>query len=331
MQDRKRAVGILPGDDGGHADAHVEGVEHFAFGDVCRFGDEIKDRQHAHGAALNFGAHALRQAARDVFKEAAARDVRHGLDRDLLQEREHGLDVDFRRREQRLAEGRTAERLDRRAQVGVLHVEHAAHEGEAVGMYTARRESEDHVARSDGGIVQNFVPVHDADGEAREIVFVHGVEARHLGGLAADERGAGLHAALRHAGDDGSDALRDVLAAGNVVEEEQGLCAAADDVVDAHGDTVDADGVVLVHLKRELQLGADAVRAGDEHRLCDAGQVEGKQPAESADAAEHAVVRGTGNVLLHQLHSAVSGGDVHPGGCVTVTVTVHCAFSPHLS
>ncbi len=65
-----------------------------------------------------------------------------------------------------------------------------------------------------------------------------------LGRLAADQRAAGLLAA-------GGDALdhvgRDVdveLAAGEVVEEEQRLGALHEDVVDAHRDEVDADGVV---------------------------------------------------------------------------------------
>ena len=51
------------------------------------------------------------------------------------------------------------------------------------------------------------------------------------------------------------------LAAGKVVEEKHGLRAAGDNVVDAHGHQVDAHGVVLVHVKGQLQLGAHAVGA----------------------------------------------------------------------
>ena len=65
------------------------------------------------------------------------------------------------------------------------------------------------------------------------------------------------------------DALDDVggdvdveLAAGEVVEEEQRLGALHQDVVDAHRDEVDADGVVAVERERELELGAHAVGAG---------------------------------------------------------------------
>ena len=103
-----------------------------------------------------------------------------------------------------------------------------------------------------------------------------------LSGLTADEGSAGLNTALSHAADDLSDLLGDVLAAGDVVQEEQGLGAAADDIVDAHGNAVDAHGVVLVHQEGQLQLGAHAVGAGDQHGVLDAGQIGGKQAAESA-------------------------------------------------
>ena len=91
----------------------------------------------------------------------------------------------------------------------------------------------------------------------------------------------------------GGDALDDVggdadveALADEVVEEEQRLGALHQDVVDAHRDEIDADRVVPVERERELQLRADAVGAGDEHRLAVAlRQLD--QRAESADAGEH--------------------------------------------
>ena len=88
-----------------------------------------------------------------------------------------------------------------------------------------------------------------------------------LGGLAADERAARLLAAGGDALDDvGGDVDVEPLAH-EVVEEEQRLGALHEDVVDAHRDEVDADRVVAVERERELELGAHAVGAGDEHRL----------------------------------------------------------------
>ena len=67
--------------------------------------------------------------------------------------------------------------------------------------------------------------------------------------ITSDQRTAGLDAALGHARDDGRHPLRDVLAHGDVVQEEQGPRAAAQNVVDAHGHAVDADGVVPARQK----------------------------------------------------------------------------------
>ena len=50
-------------------------------------------------------------------------------------------------------------------------------------------------------------------------------------------------------------------AGGIVVQEEERLGPAGDDVIHAHGNQVDADGVVLVQVKCQLELGADPICA----------------------------------------------------------------------
>ena len=73
------------------------------------------------------------------------------------------------------------------------------------------------------------------------------------------------------------------LAAGEIVEEEQRLRALHHEVVDRHGDEIDADGVVPAGLDRDLDLGADAVGGGDQHRIGEARALEVEQAAEAAD------------------------------------------------
>src|SRR5690606_26596539 len=94
-----------------------------------------------------------------------------------------------------------------------------------------------------------------------------GVHARHLGGFAADQRAAGQFATARDTADDGGRRVDGQLAAGEVVQEEQRLGALHQDVVDAHGHQVDADGVVAVPVEGQLELGSHAVGARDEDRL----------------------------------------------------------------
>jgi ribosomal protein L27 len=54
---------------------------------------------------------------------------------------------------------------------------------------------------------------------------------------------------------------------GDVVEECERFAAGADEVVDAHGDEVDADGVEFLRQRGNLQFRADAVGAGDENGM----------------------------------------------------------------
>ena len=73
------------------------------------------------------------------------------------------------------------------------------------------------------------------------------------------------------------------LAAGEVVEEEQRLGALREQVVDAHGDEIDADGGVPAGLDGDLELGADAVVGGNQDRVREAGRLEIEQRAEAAE------------------------------------------------
>src|SRR5690606_28834993 len=99
------------------------------------------------------------------------------------------------------------------------------------------------------------------------------------------------------------------LAGGEVVQEEQRLGALHQHIVDAHGDQVDADAVVPVQLLRQLELGADAVGAADQHRLAVlARQVE--QGAEAAQAAHHFRAEGALDQGLDALDDFVAGVDV---------------------
>ena len=75
------------------------------------------------------------------------------------------------------------------------------------------------------------------------------------------------------------------LAGGEIVEEEQRLGALHDQVVDAHRDQVDADGIVPVMVDRQLELGADAVVGGDQQRIAVARGARVEEPAEPAEFA----------------------------------------------
>ncbi len=119
-----------------------------------------------------------------------------------------------------------------------------------------------------------------------QVVVIAVVHAGHFGGLAAHQGATGLQATFGDAADHRFGHVHRQLAGGVVVEEEQGLGALHGHVVHAHGDEVDADAVMAAGVDGQAQLGADAVGAGDQHRLAVALR-QAHQRAEAADAGQH--------------------------------------------
>ena len=129
----------------------------------------------------------------------------------------------------------------------------------------------------------------DADGEAGHVEFARGVDGGHFGGFAAEQGAAGLHAAVGDALDDfgGGGGVEGVE--GEVVEEEEGFAALDDEVVDVHGNEVDADGVVFFEGGGDFDFGADAVGAGDEDGVFVVAAEEFFGVVEAEEAGEAAV------------------------------------------
>ena len=76
---------------------------------------------------------------------------------------------------------------------------------------------------------------------------------------------------------------------------------------------VGADGVVHIHLERKLELGADAVHAGNENGIEILGLIHRKQPAVTADLAEHTLGESFVREILDALLGLVRLVDVYAG------------------
>ena len=140
------------------------------------------------------------------------------------------------------------------------------HERVAVAVQAAAAHRDNLVAGADPSRAEHVGGLHDAGRRARDVVLVGLQQPRVLGGLAADERAAGLDAGLGDAPDDRRDPLGYDAAGGDVVGEEPRLCTADDEVVHEHADEVEADRVVHVHRLGDGDLRADAVGAGGQQR-----------------------------------------------------------------
>ncbi len=207
-----------------------------------------------------------------------------------------------------------------------------------VRMQAARFNADDHVAALDGFLaVEHLRFFHHADDGAAQIVFARLIKARHLRRLAADERAIVFRARARETFDDFGENVRLQLAGAEIIEEEQRLRAQHRDVVHAMVHEVRADGVMLVLLKGDLELGADAVHGRHEDGLAIFFYVQREQAAEAADLAEHLAAMRAGEQLRQCGLDAIAQINVHASGGVSFlfhaaeSKTVKCGAGEKIS
>ena len=169
------------------------------------------------------------------------------------------------------------------------------------------------VAHTDARTVHEFGVVHDAHAEAGKVIFPVAVHAGHLGRLAAEEGATRLTATLGDAADDRMGRFHIQTAGGEIIEEKEWQGPLHQDVVDAHGNEVDAHGIVLVEGEGQLELGAHAVGARNEDRVAHAAELRAEQAAEAADIGDDALGVRAGNKMFDAAHEIVARLDVDAG------------------
>ena len=203
--------------------------------------------------------------------------------------------------------------------------ENAADEREAVGVDAVRGESQKGVAGLHGIPGEQGAAFRGADTEPGEVVVPGSVDTGHFGSLPSDE-GAPRHpAASGDAGNDIGADLRVEFAHGEVVEKEQRLCALGQNIVDAHGDKVDADGVVNAGLHRKAHLGAGSVRGRDQDRVAVTRRPRIEETAETAEPGIGAgAPRGSGE-RCRRIDNPASGIEID--ACIPVGEPRHSGHS----
>ena len=177
-------------------------------------------------------------------------------------------------------------------------------------MHAAGGQAQHDIAGRHARTGQDLGFLHRTDREAGQVVLPRRIHARHLGGFSPDQCASGQLTAPRNAANDSGGGVHVQLAACEVVQEKQRFGALHQDVVDTHGDQVDAHGVVHVPLERQLELGADAVCATHQDRLPVAlGHF--KEGAEAADPGQYPFAHGLAGQRLDAFDQRITGVDVH--------------------
>ena len=87
------------------------------------------------------------------------------------------------------------------------------------------------------------------------------------------------------------------------------------DIIDAHGHGVLADGVMPIHQEGDLQLGAYAVGPGHQHRIL-VFVPQGEEAPEAPQVPDDFRTVSSPDTVLHQFYGFIPRIDVHPCICV---------------
>ena len=179
-------------------------------------------------------------------------------------------------------------------------------------MRTTRGKPEQHITRRHPVAANDSCFFDDPHGEARQVVFAIGIHARHLGCFTADQRAARLFTAAGNTAHHTRGGIHIQPATSEVVQKKQRLGALHQNVIDAHGDQINAHGVMTIEGEREFELGAHAVGARHQNGFAIAlGHFE--ERAESPNAREHAVAQGPPGKRLDSVDQRIAGINIHSG------------------
>ncbi len=163
--------------------------------------DQVEDRLRRPGRPVDHGGEAGRQHPSEVGREAAAGDVRERMHVGTGGQSQAVARVDPGGRQQLVGEGTAAE-LRRRSDQRTARCSSRTWRT-SENPLACRPDEPSAMSASPAQTrcgAEHRVGVHHADPGAGDVVLVRAHHARVLGGLAADQRAAGLHASLRDAG-----------------------------------------------------------------------------------------------------------------------------------
>ena len=179
-------------------------------------------------------------------------------------------------------------------------------------MRAATRQAQHHIARCNIIAAQDFRFFNRTHTKPGQVIFACRVHAGHFGGLAANQCAVAQLAALGNAANHSSSYFNIKLAAGKIVQEKQRLCTLHQHIVHTHSHQVNADGVMHLPFKRQLELGAHAVGAADQYRFFKLFR-HFKHRAKAANACEHAFTHGSFSQRLDAFNQRISRINVDTG------------------
>ena len=229
--------------------------------------------------------------ARGVVCDAAAGDVDESAEPAFLMQRLEQRSIAAVRRQQFFIEPPPQFRNAIGKPNPGLVDQHLAGKRIAVGVKAERGQTQDQVAGTNSAAVQDLPLPHPAHDAAGQVVFIRRIKARHLGGLSADERAANFAAGVGKAAHNVGDDLSADFSRCQIVQKEERPRAVHCDVVGRMEHEVACGTFMPVGGKSDLELGAHAVHAGNQHGV-GGKPLEREESSKGTDISQHTGIEG---------------------------------------
>lgn len=303
---------ILGLDDENHADTHVESLTEVSNGDLASLGKPLEDLRNLVRGNVNVGIQVLGQNAGNILVKTTTGNVGQTENEILLNNRKKGLDVDSSRGQERLTHSDASGSPWRLVTVRQTRdLQDLSNKRKAIGVNARRSHAKYDIASSklvEAG--KNLGSLNSTDAGTVAIVVITAVKTRHLSSLTANEGAARLDAALRDTGNKLSSGLAVELARSKIVEEEQGFSTLNNEIIDAHSNEIDADGIVNASGLSNDKLGANTIGGTDKEGILVTSSLEVKDTTKTTNLGISTGSLGSANTGLDLLNKSVAFIDI---------------------
>ena len=174
-----------------------------------------------------------------------------------------------------------------------------------------------HISGFDLAAVYRMVFFYDTHAESGKVIIAGLVHSGHFGGFTTDQRGTGLSATFCYTFDHIGCDISIKRTGGVIVKKKQWFCTQYQYVIDAHGDKVDADGVMFTQLYCQFQFCTHTVSARNQNRMPVAVKRQLEQAAKTAKASHHSGTLCAGDAALYFFDQFIAGIDINTGVAIT--------------
>ena len=186
-------------------------------------------------------------------------------------------------------------------------------------MHTVRAKTQENVTNLNAS-GQISATLHRTNGKTSEVEIAIMIHTGHFSGFTTDQRATAVFTALCDAVNDAGRAVHVQFTCREIVEEEQRLCTLTYEVVHAHCNEVDANGINVARINRDAEFRANPVGSRNEDRILISRTLEVEQSTKTAQTRHNTRTGRAFRGRFDPFNKRIACVDIHTRVCVSQAV-----------